>query len=296
MKKVQRMKRLLFFLVMAYGSACSAMWNDGPLHHAVRAGDREAVQRLLSERVAIDAPGFYKHTALHTAARYGHKDIVNMLVAAGANVHAEDCAGLTPIYTAVCCAHLNNVSLVPATVCRQHWSVVEKLLDSGVDINVRNGSLLYAAVANRCFFTMRNLLARGINSNGRDDREDGVTALQEAVAWRRPGVISLLVDYGANPNIQTMRGYTALHAAVEHNCLDMCKELIAAGANPFIKNDAGETACEFALMAYSQNRGEYATATKAILDYLRTLSQPITGSQPAACVARVLDHDDTKQQ
>ena len=51
----------------------------------------------------------------------------------------------------------------------------------------------------------------------------------------------LLLEAGANPNLQDEFGMTALHAAVGVGSLDIARMLLDAGADATIENDEGET-------------------------------------------------------
>ena len=54
-------------------------------------------------------------------------------------------------------------------------------------------------------------------------------------------ILKLLLEYGANPNIQETDGWTVLMICVIFDCQDCAKELLKNGANLYIKNRFGNT-------------------------------------------------------
>jgi ankyrin repeat protein len=62
------------------------------------------------------------------------------------------------------------------------------------------------------------------------------TALHEAVENNKPTLAKLLLENGANPNLQDFHKRTALHAAVATNNLESYKDLLLAGADPTIED------------------------------------------------------------
>jgi ankyrin repeat protein len=64
------------------------------------------------------------------------------------------------------------------------------------------------------------------------------TAIHEAVEKNKPTMVKLLLENGANPNIQDNKDRTALHAAAATNNLESYKDLLLAGVDPTIE-DAG---------------------------------------------------------
>ncbi|CDK31067.1 ankyrin repeat domain-containing protein [Candidatus Babela massiliensis] len=87
------------------------------------------------------------------------------------------------------------------------------------------------------------LLENEVDVNETD--ENGNTALfySSLIVNLDLEIINLLLNYGANVNIQNKVGYTALMDAVEANNLDLIRLLLAHRANPDLKEyEVGETA------------------------------------------------------
>ena len=59
-------------------------------------------------------------------------------------------------------------------------------------------------------------------------------------------MVKLVLQAGANPNLQQQGGYTALHEAAMHNSVERAQALLDAGADRTIRDDDGLTAAEMA--------------------------------------------------
>ncbi|WCR53682.1 MAG: Protein PhlB [Wolbachia endosymbiont of Ctenocephalides orientis wCori] len=68
----------------------------------------------------------------------------------------------------------------------------------------------------------------------------GKTVLH-SVADHYPEVVQMLLEKGADPNIQDNEGKTSLHYATEFNCPENMKVLLKFGANPNEKDEIGNT-------------------------------------------------------
>jgi ankyrin repeat protein len=55
------------------------------------------------------------------------------------------------------------------------------------------------------------------------------------------GVVQVLLDAGAKPDVQTLRGNTALGLAARNRQLETVRLLLRAGANPKLKDTHGAT-------------------------------------------------------
>jgi ankyrin repeat protein len=86
----------------------------------------------------------------------------------------------------------------------------------------------------------------------------GGTALHGAMFQKDVSIITLLLDYGFDPNAKgTQNGYTPLHDAVWASNHDAVKVLLERGSNPGIKNKDGLTAYQFALESKKSQIAEY---------------------------------------
>lgn len=85
-----------------------------------------------------------------------------------------------------------------------HHEIMIMLIDKGANVNIscifRNTALMYAACCECCEI----LLQRGANPNLQD--KDGRTVLMAAVAGGQVQIANLLLEYGADPDIQDVYG------------------------------------------------------------------------------------------
>jgi len=106
-------------------------------------------------------------------------------------------------------------------------------------------SLFTAAVGGDLAEVKRLVVDCGANPNIQD--KDGYTPLHYA-AWKgHLKVVELLLEHGANPNIQDKDGYTPLHYAAWKGHLKVVELLLEHGANPNIQKHDGETPLHLAV-------------------------------------------------
>mmetsp|Transcript_22863 Transcript_22863/g.20092 ORF Transcript_22863/g.20092 Transcript_22863/m.20092 type:complete len:708 (-) Transcript_22863:354-2477(-) len=75
----------------------------------------------------------------------------------------------------------------------------------------------------------------------------GKSPLIHAVEWKQQNLIQLLLDYGADINVQDRNnGFTPLMYAAKFNNQDLCEFLLARGADKSYKNKNNKTATELA--------------------------------------------------
>ena len=152
-----------------------------PLHVAAHAGQKEAVELLLTRGAAVDPKWAVNGmTPLILAAQGGHADIVRLLLRKGASP--------------------NNIANGMAAL---HWvaredspAVVQLLLDGGADINIRSSdgkTPLHEAAANGTKEMVEFLLSRGADINAKDN--NGNTAWK--LASGHPDIAEALWKRGA---------------------------------------------------------------------------------------------------
>jgi len=118
----------------------------------------------------------------------------------------------------------------------------------------KNGLALLNAIKNSNIDEVNRLLKKpyiNINVQG----EYGITPLMEAVRKRRSEakecveIVKILLEKGANLDLQDSYGSTALHYAVNMNKPEIVQMLLEKGANPNMQNKDGETALHRASVA-----------------------------------------------
>ena len=192
------------------------------LHTAALRGDRAEIPRLLKEGAVVDARDADGRTPLLLAVRAGHSDIARMLLEAGADVDARGATmQITPLMVAAQRGDVDSVAL---------------LLEKGADPNAvsKNGAgALARAVVADTIETATMLLDAGANPSGTGLTAPPNTApLWVAVAMKRPALVTLLVERGAQINIGNSATDTLFGIAVSGGDAAIARMLLEAGADP----------------------------------------------------------------
>lgn len=153
------------------------------LEHAVRNGNREMLQALISVGADVNSRNDSKETVLMMLGAEATPDMVWDLIHAGAKLDSKDDEGDTPLIEA---ATVNNLG------------VLQTLLQAGAKVNVKNEegqTALMLAASNDMMKNVKALIAAGADMNARDN--DGKTALDYALDEGNEKVVKLLQSYGA---------------------------------------------------------------------------------------------------
>ncbi|KAJ5595478.1 uncharacterized protein N7459_001686 [Penicillium hispanicum] len=210
------------------------------LHWYAKAGRELGVQRLLSFHADVNATsksdsGF---TALRLAVERDHAGVVKLLLENGAD------------------AQRNNFLVIHRAVSNGNKAVVKMLLDHGGDVNSVDqfgGSLLKDAAKYGDLEMVQLLLDYGADVNKSwvnpgEAHSPGVTPLHTASDSRNQnvGLLSLLLDHGADPNAIDNGRQTPLHWAAAGTVEEKLKVLLDRGAPVNAQNAAGQTALDIA--------------------------------------------------
>ncbi|MDR2812306.1 MAG: ankyrin repeat domain-containing protein [Puniceicoccales bacterium] len=155
---------------------------------------------------------------------------------------------------------ISSASITPEEACETVKSIIET---EDVDVNLpykgirlKESLFLHRAAAvsqDKGLEIVQFLLDHGADI---DKLNEGEAALYCAIIWKNTEVARLLIDRGANVNIQTRRydidSRTPLHLALYCGNFEIARLLLAAGANSNIRNDKGETPFDMAMKAGEQ--------------------------------------------
>ena len=193
-------------------------------------------------------------TALIKAAAGGYADFVDMLLEAGADALKENWYG-TALH---CAAEAGKVS------------TIDKLLDYGVDVNVRDRrgrTALHCATVSGHKGAIKKLLERKADVNAICTRT--YTALRYAIVWQpSEEIFRLLLEQGADTETRAHGSLTALHDAVDMNSLAMVDLLLEYGAKVHTVVNQGSTALHYAA------EQDYVEILKALLNHGADKDQP----------------------
>jgi uncharacterized protein len=162
---------------------------------AVRDGHRAAVDLLLDRGADIDLPNAGDGTTpILLAALNGHYDLVLHLLDRGADPTLGSVAGATPLYAVLNKEWAPNSRFPQPTYHHQqeatYLEVMEALLEAGSDPNVR--------LKRQLWYTTYNSDYLGVDRTG-------ATPFWRAAYATDVAAMRMLLAYGADPNIPTMR-------------------------------------------------------------------------------------------
>jgi ankyrin repeat protein len=213
-----RLTSLLWVVPLLWLTGSNTGFAEVRLVEAVKAADRAAIRRLLTERVDVNAPEADGTTALHWAADGDNLDLVELLIRAGANPKAANRYGVTPLWLA--CTNGNAAAVV-------------LLLKAGADPNTvlpEGETVLMTAARTGRVDAVKALVEAGAAVNTKEGWH-GQTALMWAAAEGHPAVIQALVEHGADINARSNGGFTALLFAAREGHIGAVRTLLDAGAN-----------------------------------------------------------------
>ncbi len=145
---------------------------------------------------------------------------------------------------------MTNILLVNA-IKNNLKKEVENLLKNGVDLNQYDTfgktPLIYAII-NSNFTLITTLIKYGANVNLPDKGNN--FPLHYVFYYKNCdfyNIFKLLLDSGADPNVQNKQGETPLHLAIKYGCIKIAQILLKYGANPDIQNRDGNTPLHLAV-------------------------------------------------
>ncbi|XP_021936074.1 uncharacterized protein LOC110837829 isoform X2 [Zootermopsis nevadensis] len=145
------------------------------------------------------------------ATKMNQGDVVRMLLSCGADPGVQNARGLNAIDV--------------ATSEQMRLIYVEELL---------------RATANSEVGRVCQLIAAGISINSWDSEDSRNTPLHWAACYGNKDIVTCLIDRGADVNAMNSCGATALHDAVLRGDRDIVEELMQSGANPLIQSLKGK--------------------------------------------------------
>lgn len=193
-----------------------------PIHEAAHDGNLVEVDRLLEEDGSLlnarDADDGL--TPLMWAVSEGHDAVVARLLALGADVEVEDQGGWSATHW----------------TCRyMHCSTLALLLDAGAHINQGDGdgfTPLTVATSHGALDCVSLLVAHSGIDLDAVATESNAAAIHLAALRNSHQILTMLVQAGADPTIQTTIGRTPLNVARWKNAVDCIPLLEAAMAEP----------------------------------------------------------------
>lgn len=185
-------------------------------------------------------------------------------------------------------------------VDKEDIEAIKALINEKVSVNGLNGmgrtALMMAAEKKAS--DVVNLLLKAGASIDTQEKEFGFTALIMAVgAYYNYKTVALLIEYGANLDLQRTNGDTALIEVMrmeqDPECpifISVVKSLIKAGANPYIKNNKRKAV--FSYLTKKPEALQLLTNTLAERDRVRAAKkQDVQYYLPSSLADLALDYD-----
>ncbi len=207
------------------------MDGEGPLHLVSRESRADVAEVLVDFGADATAPDRWGKTPLHRAARQGAKSIVELLISAGGEVNRKmGYHGMIPLHEAAVCGDED---------------VVRNLIEYGACPNAKASSgatpLHYVTSESAA----RLLIQSGAGINSKD--KHGMTPLHWAAMNNRTGVVRALIDEEQTElDARDKRGLTPLHCCVRRRHATVAKILLEHGADVDIQGEKGETPLDVA--------------------------------------------------
>jgi len=186
------------------------------LHLAVRAGNADTVEFLVSKGADVNIKDIYGQTPLQIAPHSGNAEVVIQLVSKGAEINIKNSIGRTPLHDAVYLAQ---------------FQMVKYLISQGAEINpidIRSKTPLHDAVIDNKVEISNYLITKGAAVNAKDG--DGKASLHYAAINENLELTKSLVSSGANVNIRDKFNRIPLHYAADEGYLEIVKYLILKGS------------------------------------------------------------------
>jgi ankyrin repeat protein len=196
------------------GTNMTAKDNGGwtPVQYAVHNGHVDLVEMFLGCGVDINVKNTDGETLLDFASQNGKLEVARFLIDHGADVDCCDQRGWTPLHTAARFSHLD---------------VVRLLVEHSTNVHARNG------IHNPPLLASPSRVSRFPSGHRVDVNSadyGGWTPLHLASRHGHTDVVQLLLDNGADVNLQTKDLLTPLHHASVNGHLKVAELLIERGA------------------------------------------------------------------
>ena len=139
-----------------------------------------------------------------------------------------------------------------AALAGEHFQTADSLRHNGANLNVRGQfgrNPLHAAAYSGNFEVTRILIEYDSTCINARDR-DGLTPLlcaSEGRSFKDDSIVRLLLDHGADLNVQNQFGWTSLHWASINGALGAVRLLLEHGADVQVKNNSSWTALQVAV-------------------------------------------------
>ncbi|KAG1705320.1 hypothetical protein DVH05_004250 [Phytophthora capsici] len=226
-----------------------------PLHCAVSTGQLEAVRWLLGRGVSPDtlAQASFRSNRVPPLFLADHAAIARELLIHGANPLVIPDPGF-----------LNTVTPLQLAYVRGNAAVAQELEEWGGDVAL---TPFHMAAARNDVVAVRKYLMRKTEVDCLGEMDyvglHRRTPLHWAAISGATEAVAMLLQGGAAPNFQDVRGRSPLHWAARLNKVEVVRLLLRAGADPNLTDEAHRTPLMCASSALNASRDLYSELTAA---------------------------------
>lgn len=181
------------------------------LFKALRHGYGNTAKRLFDNRVGVNFQDKLGESVPYVAQRKGGKEIVQLLLNNGADVNLQDKRGESVLYVAL---------------EKGEKEIAQLLLDNGADVNLqddRGGSALHKVVKPISY--IEHVEAELFPESAEGNRWEALSPRQKTEC-----LVELLLENGANVNLQDRNGHDALFYAAKRGHKRVVRLLLERGA------------------------------------------------------------------
>jgi ankyrin repeat protein len=198
------------------------------LIEAAKNGDTDKMKHLIQAHPELlEATADSGETPLMAAMYHGMRTAVELLLDHGVSVNIFEAAAIGDEATVA--YMLDHAPELIKGISYDGWSP------------------LHLAVFFGAYEAAELLIERGAEVNAFSQNSLVNMPIHAAAAGKRTALVQLLLEKGADPNVQQRGGWTPLHQAVEHFDLGMVQLLLAHGAKPEITQHQGKSAIDIAV-------------------------------------------------
>ncbi|KAK8120000.1 uncharacterized protein PG998_004626 [Apiospora kogelbergensis] len=204
---------------------------NGILHIAAMAGhsDITLACRRISMEVDVNDVNQRQRTPAHLACRHGKLSALQALVSCGAKIDMRSVNSITPLFEAA---------------VQGQAAMMEYLLEQGADpmaADLNGNTPLHVAARGESVAMVQILLRYNVDINIRNTRPERHSPVMTAAKAGCTGIMSLLIEHGADSLATNSYGASLLHIAAACNRTETIQFLVENGADIELRNNKEET-------------------------------------------------------
>ena len=201
-----------------------------PLHISTMNGNVAMTHMLLEQGANIEHTTSDGGRCIHEAASSGNVTVLNQLIMVGADVGAITNEGYDLLHVAT---QADNIGVAELLLAMEYGDIQSQ--------DIYGRTVLYDSCVQGNTGLVQLFLEYGADYSS-FRTQSGYLPIHGGAMSGNVGVMMLLMNAGANIDMQNNFGFTPLHLAASANDLEMVEFLVNNGANIYFRNNNGDTA------------------------------------------------------